>query len=95
MHIAFLALNTYLKFFIFFHVIFVDYCKMSSNLVSYSSGEEEEDKGRKHADANYDDVQMDMSDDNDEAPVSSEAAMFSSKEDFKAYQRQFSDQMIV
>ena len=64
---------------------------MSSNLVSYSSGEEEEDKGRKHADANYDDVQMDMSDDNDEAPVSSEAAMFSSKEDFKAYQRQFTN----
>jgi len=60
---------------------------MSSNLVSYSSGEEEEDKGKRHADTNYDDVQMDMSDDNDDAP--SEAAMFSSKDDFKAYQKQF------
>jgi len=61
---------------------------MSSTLVSYSS-EEEEDKGKKQTDANYDDVQMDMSDDNDEAALPSEAAMFSSKEDFNAFQKQF------
>lgn len=56
---------------------------MSSTLVSYSSGEEEEEKGRKHPDANYDDVQMDMSDDNDES------GMFNSKEEYRAYQKQF------
>merc|ERR1719228_335962 len=46
--------------------------------------------GKRHADANYDDVQMDMSDDNDEAALPSEATMFSSKDEFKAYQKQFS-----
>jgi len=61
---------------------------MSSTLVSYSSGEEDEDKGKRHADANYDDVQMDMSDDNDNEGAS-EANMFSSKEEYKAYQKQF------
>ena len=64
---------------------------MSSTLVSYSSGEEEEDKSKRHPDANYDDVQMDMSDDNDEKPLPSEATMFSSKEDYAAYRKQFSN----
>ena len=54
---------------------------MSSTLVSYSSGEEDEDKSKRHPDANYDDVQMDMSDDKDEKALPSEATMFSSKED--------------
>lgn len=58
---------------------------MSSTLVSYSSGEEDEDSKKRHADANYDDVNMDMSDDEAEAS----AAMFSSKEDYEAYQKQF------
>lgn len=65
--------------------------KMSSTLVSYSSGEEDEDKSKRHPDANYDDVQMDMSDDNDEKALPSEAAMFSSKEDHTAYRKQFSN----
>lgn len=58
---------------------------MSSTLVSYSSGEEDDEKKR-HSDANYDDVGMDMSDDE---PNPAEAAMFSTKEDFEAYQKQF------
>ena len=64
---------------------------MSSTLVSYSSGEEDEDKSKRHPDANYDDVQMDMSDDNDEKALPSEATMFSSKEDHAAYRKQFSN----
>ena len=68
---------------------------MSSTLVSYSSGEEDEDKSKRHPDANYDDVQMDMSDDNDEKALPSEATMFSSKEDYAAYRKQFSNNSSV
>ena len=69
---------------------------MSSTLVSYSSGEEDaEDKSKRHPDANYDDVQMDMSDDNEEKALPSEATMFSSKEDHAAYRKQFSNNSSV
>ena len=68
---------------------------MSSTLVSYSSGEEDEDKSKRHPDANYDDVQMDMSDDNDEKALPSEATMFSSREDHAAYRKQFSNNSSV
>ena len=66
------------------------YCrlhKMTSTLVSYSSGEEEEEQGKKQADANYDDVGMEMSEEEGE---DEESKMFSSKEDYDAYRRQFS-----
>jgi len=63
---------------------------MSSTLVSYSSGEEDEDKGKRHPDANYDDVEMDMSDEQS-GPENDESGMFSSKEDYEAYRKQFSN----
>ena len=65
---------------------------MTSTLVSYSSGEEEPDneQGKRHSDANYDNADMDMSaEDEDNETLGSQ--MFASKEDFKAYQSQFND----
>ena len=65
---------------------------MSSTLVGYSSGEDEygnEKKGggQRQSDANYDDVQMDMSDDDEGNPSNNQ--LFSSKDDFKAYNEKF------
>ncbi len=82
---------------------------MSSNLVTYSSGEEEEDeygggeirrmekekakRGTKQGDVNYEEVSMDVSDEEEEEPQGKkkggEGDLFSSKEDYAAYQAQF------
>ena len=67
-----------------------------SNLVNYSSEEEQEEAGKtasteqapRHRDVNYDDVNMEMSEDENE---DKEAAMFSSKEDYQAYKQQFAE----
>ena len=70
-------------------------CSMST-LVNYSSEDEQEEAGKtastqqapKHKDVNYDDVNMEMSEDENE---DQEAAMFSSKEDYQAYKEQFAE----
>ena len=68
---------------------------MSSTLVGYSSGEDEygsekKSSGQRQSDANYDDVQMDMSDDEEATSNTTNSQLFASKEDFKAYNEQFS-----
>merc|ERR1719410_3381448 len=64
-----------------------------SNLVNYSSEEEAEasteQPAPKQNDVNYDDVNMDMSEDENE---DKEAAMFASKEDYQAYKQQFASE---
>ena len=60
-----------------------------STLVNYSSEEEEASDvlPHRHNDVNYDDVNMDMSEEENE---DKEMQMFSSKEDYQAYKQQFS-----
>ena len=60
-----------------------------STLVNYSSEDEEESTAvsKRHKDVNYDDVNMEMSEEENE---DKEMQMFSSKEDYQAYKQQFS-----